>query len=235
MIPIHRPIFNIDKVLKWKKDEDIFYVCTTELQTPDIIYDIYYSRDRKNYFGLKPLENGRLIICNADVVEDFTFDMIKVDGEYHYSRSHHDCNSVFSKNGKYNMIDGGRQYTRLTANEHSSFKLKCGVFFKVKENTNNTNNTYMTVDFNYLELLPVVVKKLEELTKTFENRVEKKWLSTKELAIYLDYSQDRIHKLKGEEFFENIHYHKRSGKLLFDKDKIDKWVLGLESNTLVKE
>ena len=93
----------------------------------------------------------------------------------------------------------------------------------------------MTVDFNYLELIPVLMEEVIGLKKTFENRVEKKWLSTKELAIYLDYSQDRIHKLKGEAFFENIHYHKRSGKLLFDKDKIDKWVLGLETHNLTNK
>ena len=60
----------------------------------------------------------------------------------------------------------------------------------------------------------------------------KRWLSTKELSQYLDYSQDRIHKLKGSEFIEGIHYYKRSGKLLFDRYQIDNWVQGIETHNL---
>ena len=90
----------------------------------------------------------------------------------------------------------------------------------------------MTIDFKDLELLKEMFDDIKIIKKSFENRIEKRWLSTKEVAEYLDYSQDRIHKLKGEEFIENIHYFKRSGKLLFDKTKIDDWVLGIETHDL---
>lgn len=87
----------------------------------------------------------------------------------------------------------------------------------------------MTIDFKDLGLIKEIHAEIQLMKKTFENRVEKRWLSVKELAEYLDYSTDRIHKLKGEEFFEGFHYHKRSGKLLFDKQKVDDWVIGIDS------
>jgi|GEM_PF-610907 len=85
----------------------------------------------------------------------------------------------------------------------------------------------MTVDFKYLELIKDVNEKVDFLIKSFESRNEKRWLSTKELSNYLDYSEDRIHKLKGVEFMEGVHYHKTAGKLLFDITKIDNWVMGI--------
>jgi len=90
----------------------------------------------------------------------------------------------------------------------------------------------MTINFEHLELLKEMFDDIKTIKKLFENRIEKRWLSTKEVAEYLDYSQDRIHKLKGEAFIEGIHFHKRSGKLLFDKAKIDDWVLGIETYDL---
>lgn len=61
-----------------------------------------------------------------------------------------------------------------------------------------------------------------------EIKSEKRWLNIKEVANYLGYSTHQIHKLKGEEFVSGVHYYKRSGKLLFDKYMVDKWVLGLD-------
>lgn len=82
----------------------------------------------------------------------------------------------------------------------------------------------MTANFKDLELIKKISNDIKIIKKSFENRVEKKCLSTKELAKYLDNSQDRLHKLKGDEFILGIHFHKRKGKLLFDKNKIDNWV-----------
>ena len=86
----------------------------------------------------------------------------------------------------------------------------------------------MTIDFKDLEIIKEMHNDIKLIKNSFSNRQNKKWLSTKELSEYLDYSQDRIHKLKGVEFFQDVHYYKRSGKLLFDKNKIDDWVLGVE-------
>lgn len=66
------------------------------------------------------------------------------------------------------------------------------------------------------------------LLLTTEIKSEKRWLNIKEVANYLGYSTHQIHKLKGEEFVLEVHYYKRSGKLLFDKYMIDKWVLGID-------
>ena len=93
----------------------------------------------------------------------------------------------------------------------------------------------MTIDFKDLELIKEIYNDIKLIKKTFENRIEKRWLSTKETAQYLDYSEDRIHHLKGDAFIEGIHYHKRSGKLLFDKQKIDDWVIGIETHDLVNQ
>jgi hypothetical protein len=88
----------------------------------------------------------------------------------------------------------------------------------------------MNVDFSKLNKIEDILKIVIKLSNKTD--IEKKWLSVKELSIYLDYSQDRIHKLKNIEFFENIHYYKRSGKLLFDKNQIDKWVMGIGANAV---
>lgn len=83
----------------------------------------------------------------------------------------------------------------------------------------------MNIDFSNLQKIENILQIVTNLQD--KETVEKRWLSVKELAEYIDYSTDRIHKLKGEEFIEGIHYYKRSGKLLFDKSKIDNWVMGI--------
>lgn len=90
----------------------------------------------------------------------------------------------------------------------------------------------MTVDFKNLEKIDEILAGVNKLLENQSKNMEKKWLSTRELAEYLDYSEDRIHKIKSFEFIEGIHYHKRSGKLLFDKNKIDHWVMGIETYDL---
>ena len=74
--------------------------------------------------------------------------------------------------------------------------------------------------------------KIDEILNLLKNQqietIEKRWLNINETAHYLGYSTDRIHKLKGNEFIEGLHYYKRSGKLLFDKIVLDKWVLGID-------
>ena len=90
----------------------------------------------------------------------------------------------------------------------------------------------MTIDFTNLEKIDDILKLLNTLVLNQSNQIPKKWLSVKELSQYIDYSTDRIHKLKGVEFFEGIHFYKRSGKLLFDKEMIDKWVIGIDSKAV---
>lgn len=87
---------------------------------------------------------------------------------------------------------------------------------------------------NPFEQIEKSISKLSNniLLLTSEIKSEKRWLNIKEVAYYLGYSTHQIHKLKGEEFFEGVHYHKRSGKLLFDKYLVDKWVLGIDAKDI---
>lgn len=85
----------------------------------------------------------------------------------------------------------------------------------------------MNINLEALEQIPQLVALVEELIKLQKEGVaEKKWLSSNELATYLGYSADKIHKLKRSEWIENVHYYKPTGKLLFDKNKVDEWVIG---------
>lgn len=53
---------------------------------------------------------------------------------------------------------------------------------------------------------------------------EKRWLNIGEASHYLGYSKDHLHKLKNEHFIESKHYHKKAGRVLFDKIELDNWV-----------
>jgi len=69
-----------------------------------------------------------MMICNADIVEDFEFGMIKdSDNNWYYSSSHHDCIFIEDK-----MIDGGRQYIRSSGLD-GVFKIVDGKFAEVND------------------------------------------------------------------------------------------------------
>jgi len=76
-----------------------------------------------------------------------------------------------------------------------------------------------------LQSVPKLVALMEESIKLQkEGTVEKKWLGVKELALYLDYSKDKVYKIAQNEWIEGVHYYKPTGRLIFDKAKIDEWV-----------
>ena len=109
------------------------YVCTTDLKASDVPVDVYYRATPhpefgNRYFGLyNDRMNDRVMICNADIVEDFEFGMIKdSDNNWYYSSSHHDCIFIEGK-----MIDGGRQYIRHTGLD-GVFKIVNGNFVEIK-------------------------------------------------------------------------------------------------------
>lgn len=55
--------------------------------------------------------------------------------------------------------------------------------------------------------------------------VNKQWLNTSEVAHYLGYSKESIHKMiKNQEFIQGIHFHKKVKRLLFDRIAVDNWV-----------
>ena len=76
--------------------------------------------------------------------------------------------------------------------------------------------------FENLELIPELLEQLKKLEQKVSS--EKRWFNVAETANYLGYSKDHIHKLKAEYFQEGVHFHKKAGRVLFDKIELDKWV-----------
>ena len=116
----HDPKFDTEKVIKIYEEKDgvdIRYVCTTDIIASDVPVDIFYRSTPhpqfgNRYFGLyHDHVRGHTMITNADAVESLEFGMIKVDGKYYYSQSHHDYKVVGDK-----MIDGGRLYIKTNSN-----------------------------------------------------------------------------------------------------------------------
>ena len=122
----HYPVFPTEKVIEHYSNKDgvsVQYVCTTDISRSDMPVDIFYRETPhpefgNRYFGLYADREGRVMITNADSVEEFEFGMVENDhGELEYSQSHHDYKQF--ENG--NMIDGGRQYIRTS--------LGCDVYY----------------------------------------------------------------------------------------------------------
>lgn len=80
---------------------------------------------------------------------------------------------------------------------------------------------------NPFELIQEQIKELKEHINILDSKLssEKRWLNIKETSHYLGYSKDHIHKLKAEYFIEGVHFHKKAGRVLFDKYEIDNWVI----------
>ena len=78
----------------------------------------------------------------------------------------------------------------------------------------------------------VCQRNIELIKKALENQSGKRWLSVKELSEYLGYSKDHIYKLKEDTFIENIHFYKKTGKIIFDRVAIDSWMVGKETDDI---
>lgn len=128
----------------------------------------------------------------------------------------------YRSNIKKNVIEG-------QSHLYIARKRKSLTTLSIKTSNLSKGNT-MDVKFENLNKIDDLIMLFNKMS---ENQgTKKRWLSVRELAIYLDYSSDRIHKLKGSEFIDGVHYHKRSGKLLFDKFKVDEWVLGISDSRI---
>ena len=92
----------------------------------------------------------------------------------------------------------------------------------------------MSIDMENINLIKDMANDIEVIKKTLSNQSAKRWLNTKELADYLGYSKNRIYKLKGEVFLENLHFYKKVGKILYDRVAIDSWMVGKESDEINK-
>lgn len=87
----------------------------------------------------------------------------------------------------------------------------------------------MNVEFESLKLLPQIYELLNKLNDGM-NSSSKRWMSVKELSVYLTFGKDKIYKMIDVEFIESEHYYKKGSRLIFDKQKIDEWVLTSSSN-----
>jgi len=130
----HEPLFDTAKVEAHYTEKDgveVRYVCTTDLNASDVPVDVYYRETPhpefgNRYFGLYyDTIRDHMMITNADIVETLDFGMIEVDGQWKYSKSHHDYKSF----GEAGFIDGGRLYCRSSSNVEF-FKVRNGKFIK---------------------------------------------------------------------------------------------------------
>ena len=90
----------------------------------------------------------------------------------------------------------------------------------------------MAIEMENINLLKEMAKDIELIKKALENQSGKRWLSVKELSEYLGYSKDHIYKLKEDTFLENIHFYKKTGKIIFDRVAIDSWMVGKETDDI---
>jgi hypothetical protein len=82
----------------------------------------------------------------------------------------------------------------------------------------------MDIEFESLKLLPQMFRLIEKLNQRLEDGQVKRWLSVKELSLYLTFGKDKIYKMVDTVFLENEHYYRRENRLIFDREKIDEWV-----------
>ena len=126
----HEPLTDTDQVEKYYGVEtggEVRYICTTELDKPDVPVDIFYKSrpkldDHRGYFGIYwDKDSGSLYSMNADMVEGMQFAMVEKDGLWHYSSTVSDEKIVDDK-----TVGGGRQ--SITGWGFDIFALDQGVF-----------------------------------------------------------------------------------------------------------
>lgn len=130
----HRPLFDVEQISSQYEEDGVpvRYICTTDFNASDVPVDVYYRgkiphpKFGNRYFGLYfDHYRGCTMIMNADSVEELTFGMIEHEGEYYYSRSHHDFVQVTQEK----IIDGGRKYYRYSTPTVTVMKIKDGNFY----------------------------------------------------------------------------------------------------------
>ena len=70
--------------------------------------------------------------------------------------------------------------------------------------------------------------------ETIESKIklEKRWLSTAELSEYIPYSKETINKkVQDETFICGVHFYQQAKIRMFDKLKIDEWIISNKLTT----
>ena len=84
----------------------------------------------------------------------------------------------------------------------------------------------MNIPLENLEKIQEIYNILVLLRDREVNKIEKRWLTTEELAEYIGYSKESIkNMIRDKEFVLELHYYKKCRKNIFDKLEIDKWVM----------
>jgi hypothetical protein len=89
----------------------------------------------------------------------------------------------------------------------------------------------MTNPFSELvERLNVITVRLETIESKI--KLEKRWLSTSELSQYIPYSKETINKKVQDETFKcGVHFYQQAKIRMFDKLKIDEWIVSNKLST----
>lgn len=91
----------------------------------------------------------------------------------------------------------------------------------------------LTVDFSPLADISILMELVKNMDKKISIQADKRWLSVKELSAYLTFGKDKIYKMVDVIFLESEHYYRKENRLLFDREKIDEWVINSSSSTSV--
>ena len=84
----------------------------------------------------------------------------------------------------------------------------------------------MNINFENLEKIEDVLKILQVMQLNIANKDERRWLSTKELSLYIPYSVETINKkVQNGYFIEGVHFYQKEKTRFFDREKIDEWIL----------
>lgn len=84
----------------------------------------------------------------------------------------------------------------------------------------------MILNLEALDEIADIKALIQDIKLILQNeRIAKRWLSVKEVSNYLPFSQDKIYKMIDVEFTEGEHFVRKENKLIFDKEKLDEWVL----------
>ena len=81
-----------------------------------------------------------------------------------------------------------------------------------------------------VERLNVITVRLETIESKI--KLEKRWLSTSELSEYIPYSKETINKkVQDETFICGVHFYQQAKIRMFDKLKIDEWIISNKLTT----
>jgi len=73
------------------------------------------------------------------------------------------------------------------------------------------------------DLLPEILLEIKTLKNQFD--ASHRWLNSNQAAKHISYTVDGLRKLKDVHLFLDVHYYKKSGKLIFDKYALDEWIM----------